>query len=129
VSSGPFDEKPHKRLEVWKKAIDLTVLVYKSTEDFPPTEKFGIVSQMRRAVVSVASNIAEGAARNTRKEFINFLHNAQGSLAELDTQTIISHRLGFLDNENLHTIRQALAQEDKMLTGLIKSLRLKASEM
>ena len=116
-------EKPHKKLEVWKKAIDLTVLVYKSTDSFPETEKFGLVSQMRRAVVSIASNIAEGAARQTKKEFAQFLHNAQGSLSELDTQVVISRRLGYLSAEVAQNLEMVLDIEDKMITGLIKSLR------
>ncbi len=116
-------EKPHKKLEVWKKAIDLTVLVYKNTDSFPETEKFGLVSQMRRAVVSIASNIAEGAARQTKKEFAQFLHNAQGSLSELDTQVVISRRLGYLSAEVAQNLEMVLDIEDKMITGLIKSLR------
>ena len=116
-------EKPHKKLEVWKRAIDLTLIIYKITATFPELEKFGLVSQMRRAVISVASNIAEGAARQTKKEFIHFLHNAQGSLSELDTQIIISGRLGYISDEDLKKLEEELDREDKMITGLIKKLR------
>ena len=84
-----MSEKPHKKLEAWKRSIEITTQVYRLTEKLPEAEKFGLVSQMRRAAVSVASNIAEGAARNTKKEFIQFLHNSQGSLSELDTQVLI----------------------------------------
>ena len=79
-------EKPHKKLEVWKLAMEIAEDIYELTEKFPSPEKFGMVSQMRKSSVSIPSNIAEGAARNTKKEFINFLHIAQGSLSELDTQ-------------------------------------------
>ena len=116
-------DKPHKKLEVWKKAIELTVLIYKITTSFPEIEKFGLISQMRRAVISIASNIAEGAARQTKKEFAQFLHNAQGSLSELDTQLIIANRLGYLPDEVLKEVTEQLDSEDRMLTGLIKSLK------
>jgi four helix bundle protein len=67
-------KKPHKRLDVWNKSIDLTIDIYKASETFPRTEVYGLTGQMRRAVVSIPSNIAEGAARQTKKEFINYLH-------------------------------------------------------
>jgi four helix bundle protein len=75
--------KPHKRLDVWKRSISFVEQIYKTTASFPPEEKFGLSSQMRRAAVSIPSNIAEGAARSGKKEFINFLNIAQGSIAEL----------------------------------------------
>mgnify|MGYP003578988023 CR=1 FL=1 len=87
-------EKPHKNLEAWKQSMDLVVEVYKTTKEFPHQEIYGIANQVRRAAVSVPSNIAEGAARQTKKEFANFLHVAQGSLSELDTQIEIASRLG-----------------------------------
>jgi four helix bundle protein len=121
-------EKPHKRLEVWKKAIELTVLIYKITDSFPELERFGLISQMRRAVISIASNIAEGAARQTKKEFAQFLHNAQGSLSELDTQNIIAKRLGYLSEDVFKKVEIELDSEDRMLTGLIKSLRRNIKE-
>lgn len=79
-------DKPHKKLKAWQHAMHIVTDVYKLTEAFPSEEKFGMTSQMRRCAVSIQSNIAEGAALNTHKEFINYLHLAQGSLAELDTQ-------------------------------------------
>lgn len=116
-------EKPHKKLKVWQLAMEIVVDVYKLTESFPSEEKFGLTSQMRRCAVSIASNIAEGAARNTHKEFTNFLHIAQGSLAELDTQLEISRCLKLIDEESWKTIDTKLLEEDKMLSGLILSLR------
>jgi four helix bundle protein len=97
-------KKPHKRLDVWNKSIDLTVDIYKISETFPKTEVYGLTGQMRRAAVSIPSNIAEGAARQTRKEFINFLHMAQGSLSELDTQLVISSRLEYISIETYNEI-------------------------
>lgn len=76
-------DKPHKRLEVWQMSVHLVVEVYRLTSAYPDAERYGLISQMRRAAVSVASNIAEGAARQTKKEFANFVHIARGSLSEI----------------------------------------------
>jgi four helix bundle protein len=118
-------EKPHKRLEAWRKAIGLTITIYRLTEKLPEAEKFGLVSQMRRAAVSVASNIAEGAARKTKKEFVQFLFNAQGSLSELDTQILICKELGYFSQEDCNTVVDNMETESKLISGLIKSLRKK----
>ncbi len=91
-------EKPHKRLEAWRKSLDLAVSVYEATATFPPDERFGIVAQIRRAAVSISSNIAEGAARGSKKFFSSALHIARASLSELDTQIAVSTRLGYLDD-------------------------------
>lgn len=115
--------KPHKRLDVWNKSIDLTVDIYKLSETFPRTEVYGLTGQMRRAAVSVASNIGEGAARQTRKEFINYLHMSQGSLSELDTQLVIAYRLEYLSLDIYKGIEDRIETISKMLTGLIKSLK------
>ncbi len=92
------------------------------TNNFPPDEKFGLVSQMRRAAISIPCNIAERAARQGKKEFKNFLSVAQGSLSELDTQLELSLLLGYLSQENFKEITDQLIRVDKMLTGLIRSL-------
>lgn len=84
--------KSHKDLDVWKKAVDLSVCIYRVTDSFPAVETYTMSSQMRRAAVSIASNIAEGAARRTDKDFIHFLHMSLGSASELDTQVEISHQ-------------------------------------
>lgn len=91
----------HKNLDAWKKSVNLVVEIYKLTSCFPQEEQFGLISQIRRSSVSIPSNIAEGAARNSNAEFIRFLNIAQGSLAELETQLIISRELGFLDSEDI----------------------------
>jgi len=115
--------KPHKKLDVWKKAIDLVQEIYDLTKIFPKNEDYSLTNQMRRAAVSVPSNISEGAARQTKKEFIQFLHMAQGSLSELDTQMEIAIRLGYLKEDRFSEVSLLTNDIDKMLTGLIKSLR------
>ena len=120
--------QPHKRLECWKKGVEIAKLIYKVTESFPKSEIYGLTSQMRRAAVSVSSNIAEGAARNTKREFVQFLHNARGSLSELDTQIAIACEIGFTDKHTAGTIEELLEHEGRLITGLIKSLRIANGE-
>lgn len=118
-------EKPHKKLDVWKAAMEATKTVYRLTTSFPAEEKFGLASQMRRAAVSIPCNIAEGAARRGKKEFRNFVSMAQGSLSELDTQLDLSVSLGYLRDEELEDLAGQLIRIDKMLTGLRRSLETK----
>src|SRR3989338_8957602 len=87
--------KSHKDLIVWQKAVSLSLLVYRLTKDFPQREVYALSSRMRRAAVSIASNIAEGRSRRTRKDFQHFLHMAYGSVAELETQLLIAKQLSF----------------------------------
>ena len=115
-------EKPHKKLDVWQAAMRVAQMVYRLTNTFPSEERFGLVPQMRRAVVSIPSNIAEGAARQGKREFKNFGSMAQGSLSELDTQLELSVLLGYASREDLEGITTHFVRVDKMLTGLIKSL-------
>jgi four helix bundle protein len=115
-------EKPHKKLDVWQIAMKTTQMVYESTKGFPEEEKFGLVSQMRRAAVSIPCNIAEGAARQGKKEFKNFLSIAQGSLSELDTQFELAVLLGYLSDRKMNEITGQLMRIDMMLSGLIRSL-------
>ena len=96
----------HEKLDVWKLSIDFVTHIYKITQSFPSEEKFGLTNQMRRAAVSIPSNIAEGAARKSDKENIQFLYISLGSLSELETQLIISQNLDYCDsNEILSEIR------------------------
>ena len=118
-------EKPHKRLDVWKIAMELVQKVYSATSDFPKNEIYGITGQVRRAAVSIPSNIAEGAAIQTPKEFINFLHIAQGSLSEVDTQLDVAKNLGFLSDTVRIQLDQLMVRTDKMLTALIRSKKMK----
>ena len=102
--------------------MDLVFEIYKAIEKFPRQEKYGLVDQIRRAAVSVPSNIAEGAARQTKKEFSNYLHIAQGSLSELDTQIELAARLGYLDDHNQNRLDAMMQRIDKLITGLIRHL-------
>lgn len=115
--------KPHHQLAVWQRSINLVKGIYQLTGEFPESEKFGLISQMRRAAVSIPSNIAEGAARNSRKEFINFLHIAQGSIAELETQILISQELGFVKVDSVNSLLQEMDEISKMIIGLQRSLK------
>ena len=116
-------EKPHKKLEAWRKAMDLTVAVYQETDGFPEEHVFLLSNQMHRAALRVASNIAEGAARQTKKEFANFLHIAQGSLSELDTQLEVAKRLSLLSETQMTTLNVQMNHIDKLLSGLIRHVK------
>ena len=115
--------RPHENLEVWKKSIDFVIKVYRITNTFPVEEKFGLVNQLRRASVSVAVNIAEGAARQTNKEFVNFLYITRGSLSEIETELVISRKLGFLSDQDFEMLALEIDAISRMLSGLIKRLR------
>lgn len=111
-----------KELKIWNKSIELAVEVYKATADFPIDERFGLTSQSRRAAVSVSSNIAEGAGRNSSKEFNNFLGVANGSSYELQTQLIIANRLDFLSIETLDPLLAQIDELQKMTYGFQQML-------
>ncbi len=110
----------YKQLIVWQKSVYLAEIVYKLTSKFPKDEKYGLTSQVRRSSVSIASNIAEGAGRNSEKEFRNFLGIANGSLNELNTQLEIARRLNILDREELKEITSLGDEVQKMIYTLIK---------
>ncbi|HXL81247.1 MAG TPA: four helix bundle protein [Pyrinomonadaceae bacterium] len=113
---------PHEKLDVWKRAIDFVVAVYKMTESFPRDERFGLISQIRRAAVSVPANIAEGAARHSSKEFKYFLSNAQGSVSELATELLIAQRLGYLNEQSFNMRNDELTSIGRMILGLSRSV-------
>jgi len=118
-------DKPHKKLDLWRAAMELAVTIYQVTDSFPREERYGLIDQVRRASSSVPSNIAEGAARQTRKEFINYLHMAQGSLSELDTHLELARRLGYLVQDSWAALDEQVERIDKMLSGLIRHQRRK----
>ena len=109
----------HKNLIVWKMSLKFVKLIYQSTENFPKSELFGITSQIRRAAVSVTSNIAEGASRKTTKERIRFFQIARSSLVEIDSQLTIAIELGYLNDEYLKELENYLNEIFAMLSGLI----------
>lgn len=113
----------HKDLEVWKKSMELVEVVYELTLEIPTVEKFGLISQMRRSVVSIPSNIAEGCGRKSDKELIQFVHISLGSLAELETQYLIILRLKYID-ENIK-VEELIDTVKKLLLGFRKYLRNK----
>jgi four helix bundle protein len=108
----------YRNLNVWKKAIELTTIVYSAVADFPNEEKYGIISQIKRSVVSIPSNIAEGAGRNSKKEFNYFLGIANGSSYELQTLIILSNNLKMIDQEKTENILSNIDEIQKMLFNL-----------
>ena len=111
----------YKKLKVWQKAMKLVIQVYKATKNFPKHEQYGLISQMRRSVISIPSNIAEGHGRNSDKEIVRFLDIARGSIFELDTQIEISRQLHFLNTQEFNIIFNLLDETSRMLSGLRKS--------
>jgi four helix bundle protein len=112
----------YKDLVVWQKGISLAKAIYNLTQKYPGDERFGLVAQMRRAAVSIPSNIAEGQARRTTGEFVQFISNAEGSAAELDTQLILSVELGFCTKAIALPIYDLLDEERRMLNALRRKL-------
>src|SRR5437762_7355880 len=111
-----------EKLDVWQKAIDFAGLVYKVTRSFPDDERFGLTSQMRRAAVSVSSNIAEGSARFSKADFTRFLEIATGSLFEVVSQSFVSRRQGFLSEADFKILYAAAEEQGRMLSGLRRSV-------
>ncbi|MDP9269031.1 MAG: four helix bundle protein [Acidobacteriota bacterium] len=117
----------YKELVAWQKAIDLVVAIYKLTEGFPKHELYGLTSQLRRAAVSVPSNIAEGQARYSKREFVHFLRNSLGSLAEIETQLVICERLKYIDAEQLKRSEKQSAEIGRITNGLINSMQVEGA--
>ncbi len=111
-----------KDLIVWQKSIKLVKSVYEITKSFPADERFGLISQMRRAAVSIPSNIAEGQARRSTKEFVHFISNAEGSLAELETQLLIAEELTYADSSTNDTVFESIHEIQRMLNALRRKL-------
>ncbi len=112
-----------KELNIWKKSVDLAAEVYHAVSVFPPDERFGLTSQMKRAVVSIASNIAESSGRNSDKEFIHFLSISKGSAYELLTQLFIADKLGLLTGGNVYKLIEKVEELQKMIHGFQERLK------
>ncbi|HKZ01114.1 MAG TPA: four helix bundle protein [Pyrinomonadaceae bacterium] len=117
--------RPHQKLDLWKRAIEFVVAINKITERFPKEEKFGLTSQLRRAAVSIVANIAEGAARTSPREFLQFLSHSQGSAREVDTELVIALRLGYLVEKEYLELSRDLDDIGKMITRLSQGIRRK----
>jgi len=117
------NERPHKRLDLWKKAIEMVVGVYGATKIFPREEIYGLTAQMRRAAVSVSSNIAEGLTRRSIADKLHFLNISQASCSEIDTQAEIALKLGFFSEETFDQLQEQLIHVQRLLGGLIRSIK------
>jgi len=115
-------EKAHKKLVLWHKAVHLVVSVYDVSRRFPASERFGLAAQMERAAVSIPSNVAEGAARKGRKEYLQFVYTARGSLSELDTQVEIAGLLGYLKPDESSKLQAEIDEVSRLLNGVIAYL-------
>ena len=115
--------RDHTKLRAFELADEVALLVYRITARFPKNEIYGLTSQMRRAAVSIPSNIVEGCARESQADYLRFLNVAFGSLRELHYQLSLSNRLGFLDNKDLSLIEPKIIETEKVLNGLIRALR------
>ncbi len=116
--------RDHTKLRAFELANEVAILVYRVTSKFPKEELYGLTSQMRRAAVSVPSNIVEGCARNSQADYLRFLYIAFGSLRELHYQLNLSNRLGVLNNQELSLIEPKIIETEKVLNGLIRSLQV-----
>lgn len=112
--------RPHQNLDAWQQAMLLVRMTYLATQSFPADERFGLIAQMRRAAVSIPSNLAEGSARNSKKELVQFVGVAKGSLSELETQMLISSDLGYLPAG--HAVFAQLERVAQLLSGLHRSI-------
>jgi four helix bundle protein len=115
--------KTYRDLVVWRKAVDLVEQVYRSTSEFPRQELYALTTQMRRAAISIPSNIAEGQGRQTTKDFLHFLAIARGSSRELETQCIIAQRLGYTNQSQTSEVLARTEETDRLIGGLSRALR------
>ena len=115
----------YKELKIWKKSMDLVENIFQLIANFPDSEKYGLIYQIKRSAISVPSNIAEGAGRNSNKDFSRFLSISKGSLNELNTQLIISYRLNFIDSKVLDQLEDTINEIHKMIYKFNQSLDFK----
>jgi four helix bundle protein len=118
----------HNDLVLWQKSMDLAVLVYRTSAALPKQEMFGLVSQLRRAATSIPSNIAEGSARKSTREFIQFLHIARGSMAELETQLQLAQRIGYLSAIEADGAQRSIDEVGRILSAVITGLNRKLGQ-
>jgi four helix bundle protein len=116
-------KRAHTQLDAWREGIVLVKAMYEATNGFPAEERYGLTSQTRRAAVSIPTNIAEGAARGTQKEFLQFLIVARGSMSELETLLTIAKEIGYLSEDKSKDLFRLFDQESSRLSGLISSVR------
>ena len=121
-----MSQSSYKDLIAWQKGMGLVTAIYDATEGFPPHEQFGLVSQIRRAAVSVPSNIAEGKGRYSQKEFVQFLYHARGSLLELETQLSIARDLEYIDQPLFESLESDTEELGRILNGLINRFQAPA---
>lgn len=112
----------HKDLIVWQKAVAFAVQIHQTTCRYPSSENFGLIAQLRRGAVSVASNIAEGSARGSTREFMHFLHVARGSLVEVQTQLVVSHQVGYLVDAEFERLDHAVDELARILNAMLAGL-------
>ena len=117
-----MSQNSYKDLIAWQKGMELVTAIYDATEAFPSNEQFGLVSQLRRAAVSVPSNIAEGKAHYSNRDFVRFLRHARGSLAEIETQVLIAQQRKYLSPAITTKLTQQIDELGRILSGLINSL-------
>lgn len=117
----------YRQLKVWSQSHALALSVYSATVGFPKTERYGLAGQLRRAAVSVPSNIAEGASRSSSNDFARFLEIARGSLGEMEYQLLLAHDLGYIDNERSIRLGKLVDEVGGMLTNLIRAIRRRQS--
>lgn len=118
-----INERPHKKLILWKESMELVTLIYDVTKTFSKEEDFGLKGQLRRASVSVPSNISEGLTRRTTADKLHFLNIADASLSEIDTQIEIAFRLKYINTLNFDTVENKIVTVEKLLGGLIRSFK------
>ena len=119
--------KSYRDLIIWKKSVDFATVIYRITNSFPKTEQFNLTSQLRRAAVSISSNIAEGHGRTSTAEFLRFLTYSNGSRTELETQIIIAYNLKYINKNEKEKILESSEEIGRLMSGLVKSLRKKGN--
>lgn len=108
-----------RKVDAWNRALDLSKVVYDLTREFPVEERYGLTSQIRRAVVSISSNVAEGCGRRTSKDFVAFMHNAIGSLKEVESELFVAEKLGYVEISKVEELIKKLEEIGRMISGMI----------